>query len=287
MKKFYAFAAASLAAVSMNAQLYVCGNGDGLGWTPENPMVIQPNADGSYTFELKNLVECKISTKMGGWDVFNGESIWIDMSEDKFGHEEPYYGGTDNIAAPWTGDYQFVIKPGAVEGNEYAKGLAIVNTTTPKPAATIQDIYIRGGMNGWGSDAAWKFESADGVNYKFVCQGATKISANQNFKIADANWGAVNYGTGTVTIGQEQEWWNNGPDSSVPQDFEGTISFALGAARANITVLFSTETSGIEDVMAEGTEEIEYFNLQGVRVANPENGIFIARQGKKVYKVAK
>ena len=30
---------------------------------------------------------------------------------------------------------------------------------------------------------------------------------------------------------------------------------------------------------------VEYFNLQGVRVANPENGLFIRRQGNKVEKV--
>lgn len=31
--------------------------------------------------------------------------------------------------------------------------------------------------------------------------------------------------------------------------------------------------------------EVEYYNLQGVRVANPENGIFVRRQGNKVSKV--
>ena len=30
---------------------------------------------------------------------------------------------------------------------------------------------------------------------------------------------------------------------------------------------------------------VEYFNLQGVRVANPENGLYIRRQGNKVEKI--
>ncbi|MDE6527975.1 MAG: hypothetical protein K2L78_02875, partial [Muribaculaceae bacterium] len=30
---------------------------------------------------------------------------------------------------------------------------------------------------------------------------------------------------------------------------------------------------------------VEYYNLQGMRVANPENGLFIRRQGNKVEKV--
>lgn len=46
--------------------------------------------------------------------------------------------------------------------------------------------------------------------------------------------------------------------------------------------------SGIEDVITDTTDNsapVEYFNLQGVRVANPAGGIFIRRQGDKVTKV--
>lgn len=43
--------------------------------------------------------------------------------------------------------------------------------------------------------------------------------------------------------------------------------------------------SGIEGVEIESNEAVEYFNLQGVRVENPENGLFIRKQGNKVAKV--
>ena len=46
------------------------------------------------------------------------------------------------------------------------------------------------------------------------------------------------------------------------------------------------ESSGIGSVVADDDDApVEYFNLQGVKVTNPENGIFIKRQGKKVEKV--
>ena len=45
----------------------------------------------------------------------------------------------------------------------------------------------------------------------------------------------------------------------------------------------STGISDIEIDSANG--EAEYFNLQGIRVDNPTNGIFIRRQGSKVEKV--
>jgi len=45
-------------------------------------------------------------------------------------------------------------------------------------------------------------------------------------------------------------------------------------------------TTGIEAIEAEAAEgEVEWFNLQGVRVENPANGLYIRRQGNTVSKV--
>ncbi len=43
--------------------------------------------------------------------------------------------------------------------------------------------------------------------------------------------------------------------------------------------------SGVSAIEAETEAQVEYFSIQGVRVANPENGIYIRRQGAKVEKV--
>ena len=45
-----------------------------------------------------------------------------------------------------------------------------------------------------------------------------------------------------------------------------------------------TET-GIDGVTVDENAPVEYFNLQGVRVANPENGLYIRRQGNQATKV--
>ena len=50
---------------------------------------------------------------------------------------------------------------------------------------------------------------------------------------------------------------------------------------------YKLDPSGIADVELDNNAPVEYFNLQGVRVANPENGLFIMRQGDKVVKVIK
>lgn len=63
-------------------------------------------------------------------------------------------------------------------------------------------------------------------------------------------------------------------------DFEITRALeTLKAAEAEY------EKSGITDVVIENNAPVEYFNLQGVRVENPANGIFIRRQGIEVSKV--
>lgn len=43
--------------------------------------------------------------------------------------------------------------------------------------------------------------------------------------------------------------------------------------------------AGVENAVISNNAAVEYFNLQGIRVANPENGIFIRRQGGETTKV--
>ena len=43
--------------------------------------------------------------------------------------------------------------------------------------------------------------------------------------------------------------------------------------------------TAVDNIAADANAPVEYFNLQGVRVANPENGVYLRRQGNKVSKV--
>lgn len=54
-----------------------------------------------------------------------------------------------------------------------------------------------------------------------------------------------------------------------------------------ILCTFTSFTSGVENIIAAPQGEVEYYNLQGVKVANPENGVFIRVQGGKATKVVK
>lgn len=53
------------------------------------------------------------------------------------------------------------------------------------------------------------------------------------------------------------------------------------------TILVKGVASALFEINADENAPVEYFNLQGIRVANPENGVFIRRQGSTVTKVVK
>ena len=53
-----------------------------------------------------------------------------------------------------------------------------------------------------------------------------------------------------------------------------------------IECTFTSEQSGIENIEINENGSVVYYNLQGVKVANPKNGVFIRVQGGKASKVA-
>lgn len=52
------------------------------------------------------------------------------------------------------------------------------------------------------------------------------------------------------------------------------------------TLNMNYDSNAVDEIGAADNAPAVYYNLQGVEVANPENGIFIRRQGNKVTKVA-
>lgn len=101
------------------------------------------------------------------------------------------------------------------------------------------------------------------------------------------NWGLqlVSDQKGTFT----DKVWNATTDDEVnsvkfevPSDGTNTYIKAIAVECTKIPSV----PSGVSDM--EATDEnapVEYYNLQGLRVLNPENGIYIRRQGSKVTKV--
>ena len=58
-------------------------------------------------------------------------------------------------------------------------------------------------------------------------------------------------------------------------------------ARSWLTVTSGNASVAIEEVDTDENAPVEYYNLQGMKVARPENGIFIKKQGSKAIKVVR
>ena len=90
--------------------------------------------------------------------------------------------------------------------------------------------------------------------------GETSVSLRNNYTLPSVEAGTYNVSV-VVTI------YNNAPSLYVT-NYEKV-----------------DDTTGIADIVADENAPVEYFNLQGIRVDNPENGLYIRRQGNKVTKV--
>lgn len=81
-------------------------------------------------------------------------------------------------------------------------------------------------------------------------------------------------------------------DVTLPTEFEGktyNIKAIIGSYNGSLQVqpveIEETTSSTIDEIGADENAPVEYFNLQGIRVDNPEAGLYIRRQGSKVSKV--
>ena len=163
----------------------------------------------------------------------------------------------------------------AVSGtNVYVEVTDTDATIIPKPGAKTYNIYIEDKttwgdiylyayvgaapslFGGWPGVKVTDTETVEGIEYKVV-KDVEETDVAQTFIINDYN----------------------GNQFDVPGEY---------AINSNLffTVTNSGVQTGIELVEAENAPA-EYFNLQGVRIAEPENGIFICRKGSKVTKICK
>ena len=60
---------------------------------------------------------------------------------------------------------------------------------------------------------------------------------------------------------------------------------SVSATSEKESMSFGHASSAIDEIVTEENTDVEYYNLQGVRVMNPEKGIYIKRQGGKTSKV--
>lgn len=238
-------------------------------WNPEAATEFTLT-DGVFTLVAQNAAAIKISTAKGDWDSFNAATIGPKDAE--FNYEN----GPFEIQK--CADYQFTFDYPATWTITIDPVKKTMEFTTKDPKPTSVSIYLRGSMNDWNAVDAWKFETTDNILFTL---SQVSISADETFKVADANWGSINYGTGTkvepnttVTLVTTDD--NIQLTESVKN---ATVEFNL----SDKTLKVSTST-GINSIGSADQNAI-YFNLQGAKVEKDTKGVLIRVSAGKAEKV--
>ncbi|MBO5780608.1 MAG: hypothetical protein J6R27_05880 [Muribaculaceae bacterium] len=223
MRKILLSLVAIFAALSMTAQsaLYATGDFAQSTWDPAYPAQFTYDAGTDlYTLNV-TCSQLKISTAKGDWGTFDGAALQA-SGTIKPGSEYSLSKGTSNILFGWQGDWTITVS--------LSKMKISATTTTPPPAGSeYPKVYLRGDMNGWGTDAAWEFSTTDGVVYNLE---NVSIQSTQKFKIADGSWGAINYG-GQSGMKPDTEYTltHNSTDCSLAANFSGSVTFNVNSKK--------------------------------------------------------
>lgn len=171
----------------------------------------------------------------------------------------------------------------------------------PTPGNYPATLYIIGNVDG----TAWSTVSPKGVsgdNGVYTFNAVTIDDAGEGsgyfafITVTGSDWDTeVNLGDRygapakdtPVTLGTAQEitLYAAGVNASASESWmvdAGTYDIIADLSTMKLTV---TGTGGVEVMLGNDNSAAEYYNLQGVRVANPSNGIFIKRTADGVAKV--
>ena len=147
-----------------------------------------------------------------------------------------------------------------------------------------------------GTNWSQLWNGSDGPQVRVYTNSTITITAAESLTIekvefisAGSSYIKIKYnGTlGSYSVSGATGTWTRGAVNALAAEDRESITFDVtGTSRLNsINVYTSGVPTGVEDVTVDENAPVEYYNLQGVRVDNPENGIYIRRQGSKVSKV--
>lgn len=281
--------------ISLNVQTGVMVVNGGNGDNP-NPPVIEPE---NYTYRLHG------SIVNGEWqDIMleNNDGNWTwtgTLIPGEFGIKK--MDGNNQVAWISSADGTVITAAGTYnckqDGTNFASSLEGNYTVTYNPTANtisfeafagpIQEVVtyaIHGQIGGDENWATYDMTEKDGVWVLTMdcVEGGFGIRKNVNGSQVD--WFQAQDGEGTIA---ENGTWTctgiGGENFNLTK--AGEVTFSFNAETQELTVEFDNNVAVNTVAAAEG--DAVYFNMQGVKVANPERGIFIKVAGGKATKVVK
>lgn len=271
--------------VVMPEKIYVVGyNGS---WDPAAPLEIA-GEEGIYKAEGVEFTNTtfKLSTTKGDWDAFNATGLNVASNPIAIGEAVALTEGySSDITIGAVGTYDVTIDYNnmtlALEGKvEYPEVIYAIGNVNGFDWATSEGVAFSHKGDGVYEGTITVDNTGDGYGY---FQFATTLGADWDAVNAGIRYGATEENQIVVanTIYNMTNNWAGGTQSWKCEAGECTIEVNIENCTMQIT-----EFTGVEGISVEENASAVYYNLQGIEVANPQNGIFIKKQGNKVSKVA-
>lgn len=178
----------------------------------------------------------------------------------------------------------FVLRHGGSPSYVYYGWTTSGFTTKHNLSKTTTEGYTTNGASVSGFD----WFKLDGKSY-FIMPLSTNGNVNGSgrstyFAIYNEDGNVV----ATWTKGQKEEIGAAmGSIIAIPNDEHSVFIYHFVPGTVAEKLCFATQdiVTGIADIVEAAEAPVEYYNLQGVRVMNPESGLYIKRQGNKITKV--
>ena len=135
----------------------------------------------------------------------------------------------------------------------------------------------------------WK--ASDGTELRIYTGNTMTVTAPANMKLTSIEFtkGSNNFALGNGYVGgiDDNNVWTPATLERANTDVKKVTFTPTGRTYIDkITVNYECINTGVDDILSDDANApVEYYNLQGVRVANPESGLYIRVQGKKASKV--
>lgn len=283
MKKALLFLAGLTMATSAFAgadKLYGIGQIDDWGnfGGPTLGKELEKTADGVFTWSgtIEKTAYFAFTAELGTWDAINANR-YAPATKDA-----PAVVGDNTMVAGV--DASWKINPGkytfTIDTNEMV--LKVVENGSVEQVITY---VIHGQLDGL-TDTDWKDYELKAENDDLWTATITPTVSGGEFGVqqkvngGNSDWYAagVSFDAANTTFALTGEPAGNCTfDGTANKEYK--FSFVPSTKTLTVTEVTSVDTIGIDN-----NAPAEYYNLQGVRVSNPEKGLYIVRQGDKVSK---
>ncbi len=306
MKKLLSLSVGVLVSLGVQAQdvttLYVAGapgtviNGQTLGnWDIANPLEVEAS-DGYFVLDCKNVQQYGFGIsdlKTSAWAEWPQHLYRpsAPFTKADLGKEVPMSGpNAGNFEPLWPGDWKLVI----------SRDLSTVTVTTTTPGSSY---HLVGSFNGYACQDNYQFEAEDGVDNVFWLDITTPLTSSVLNILRNKGWSEWwTPETTPLSVGETANTWlwhddwldKSNPRDAALTDYTGTMRLEVPDDITNgcsvaVTCYpdireHTSITTGIVLHRTEYGEHPEYFNLQGMKVETPRNGIYVVRRGNKVTK---